>query len=223
LNVLLIPWICMENEEQSLKAIKNTKSKIAMGHLELQGFNVNRSVVMEHGLEANIFKNFTKVFSGHYHTRSDNGTVFYLGNPYEMFWNDVNDPRGFTIFDTETLEHTPIDNPHRLFYNIYYEDTPHQMFDASEYENKIVKVIVRKKSDTKQFEKFIDKLYSANVSELKIVENFQIQESEDFEAFDSEDTMSILNRYIEEAEVNLDKTIVQKLLQEVYQEACELV
>ena len=223
LNVLLIPWICMENEEQSLKAIKNTKSKIAMGHLELQGFNVNRSVVMEHGLEANIFKNFTKVFSGHYHTRSDNGTVFYLGNPYEMFWNDVNDPRGFTIFDTETLEHTPIDNPHRLFYNIYYEDTPYQMFDASEYENKIVKVIVRKKSDTKQFEKFIDKLYSVNVSELKIVENFQIQESEDFEAFDSEDTMSILNRYIEEAEVNLDKTIVQKLLQEVYQEACELV
>ena len=223
LNVLLIPWICMENEEQSLKAIKNTKSKIAMGHLELQGFNVNRSVVMEHGLEANIFKNFTKVFSGHYHTRSDNGTVFYLGNPYEMFWNDVNDPRGFTIFDTETLEHTPIDNPYRLFYHIYYEDTPYQMFDASEYENKIVKVIVRKKSDTKQFEKFIDKLYSTNVSELKIVENFQIQESEDFEAFDSEDTMSILNRYIEEAEVNLDKTIVQKLLQEVYQEACELV
>ena len=223
LNVLLIPWICMENEEQSLKAIKNTKSKIAMGHLELQGFNVNRSVVMEHGLEANIFKNFTKVFSGHYHTRSDNGTVFYLGNPYEMFWNDVNDPRGFTIFDTETLEHTPIDNPYRLFYHIYYEDTPYQMFDASEYENKIVKVIVRKKSDSKQFEKFIDKLYSANVSELKIVENFQIQESENFEAFDSEDTMSILNRYIEEAEVTLDKTIVQKLLQEVYQEACELV
>ena len=223
LNVLLIPWICIENEEQSLKAIKNTKSKIAMGHLEVQGFHVNRSVVMEHGLEANIFKNFIKVFSGHYHTRSDNGTIFYLGNPYEMFWNDVNDPRGFTIFDTETLEHTAINNPYRMFYNIYYEDTPHQMFDVSEYENKIVKVIVRKKSDTKQFEKFIDKLYAANISELKIVENFQIQESENFEAFDSEDTMSILNRYIEEAEVSLDKTIVQKLLQEVYQEACELV
>ena len=223
LNVLLLPWICMENEEQSLKLIRNTKCKVAMGHLELQGFHVNRSVVMEHGLEANIFKNFTKVFSGHYHTRSDNGTVFYLGNPYEMFWNDVNDPRGFTIFDTETLEHTPINNPYRLFYNIYYEDTPHQMFDASEYANKIVKVIVRKKSDTKQFEKFIDKLYASNVSELKIIENFQIQESEDFEAFDSEDTMSILNRYIEEAEVNLDKSVVQKLLQEIYQEACELV
>ena len=224
IDMTFIPWICSENYDETLKVIKKSKAKIAMGHLELKGFRVNKHLVMEdHGLEANLFSNFTKVFSGHYHTRSDNGTVFYLGNPYEMFWNDVNDPRGFHIFDTETLEHTPIDNPHRLFYNIYYEDTPYQMFDASEYENKIVKVIVRKKSDTKQFEKFIDKLYSVNVSELKIVENFQIQESEDFEAFDSEDTMSILNRYIEEAEVNLDKTIVQKLLQEVYQEACELV
>ena len=46
----------------------------------------------------------------------------------------VGDRRGFTIFDTETLEHFHVDNPYRLFYNIYYEDTPHQLFDASEYE-----------------------------------------------------------------------------------------
>jgi hypothetical protein len=223
LNILLLPWICMENEEQSLKMIKKSKAKVIMGHLELQGFRVNRSLVMEHGLEANLFKNFKKVFSGHYHTRSDNGTVFYTGNPYEMYWNDVNDTRGFTIFDTETLEHFYIDNPYKMFYNIYYEDTDHQLFDIRQYENKIVKVIVRKKTDVKQFEKFVDKLYSSNVAELKIIENFEIQESENFEAFESEDTMSILNRYIEEAEVNLDKSIVQKLLQDVYQEACEIV
>ena len=223
LDILLLPWICMENEEQSLKMIKKSKAKVIMGHLELQGFRVNRSLVMEHGLEANIFKNFKKVFSGHYHTRSDNGTVFYTGNPYEIYWNDVNDTRGFTIFDTETLEHFSVDNPYKMFHNIYYEDTDHQLFDVRQYENKIVKVIVRKKTDLKQFEKFIDKLYSSNIAELKIIENFEIQESENFEAFESEDTISILNRYIEEAEVNLDKSIVQKLLQDVYQEACELV
>jgi len=223
LNILLLPWICMENEEQSLKMIKKTKAKIAMGHLELQGFRVNRSIVMEHGLEANLFKNFKKVFSGHYHTRSNNGTVFYLGNPYEIYWTDVNDTRGFTIFDTETLEHTPIDNPYKMFYNIYYEDTNYQTFDTREYENKIVKVVVRKKSDTKKFEKFIDKLYASNIAELKIIENFDIQEPENFEAFENEDTISILNRYIEEAEINLDKSIIQKMMQEIYQEACELV
>jgi hypothetical protein len=223
LNVLFLPWINQENEELSLNTIKKTSCRCAMGHLELQGFRVNRQILMEHGLESKLFEKFETVFSGHYHTRSDNGTVFYLGNPYEMFWTDVGDTRGFHIFDTDTLEKTPINNPFTLFHNIYYEDTNHQTFDTREYENKIVKVIVRKKSDTKKFEKFIDKLYSAGVAELKIVENFQLQESEDFEAFESEDTLSILNRYIEEAEVSLDKSIVQKMIQEIYQEACELV
>jgi len=223
LDVLLLPWICMENEEQSLNMIKKTKAKVAMGHLELQGFSPHRGFIMDHGLESKVFDKFKKVFSGHYHTRSNNGTVFYIGNPYEIYWTDVNDTRGFTIFDTETLEHTPVNNPYKMFHNIYYEDTNYQTFDTREYENKIVKVVVRKKSDTKKFEKFIDKLHASNIAELKIIENFEIQESQDFEAFESEDTISILNRYIEEAEISLDKSIIQKMMQEIYQEACELV
>jgi len=223
LSVLFIPWINQENEASTLKLIEKTKSKVAMGHLELQGFRVNKQVVMEHGFDSKLFDKFQLVFSGHYHTRSNNGTVFYLGNPYEMFWNDVNDKRGFHIFDTETLEKVSIDNPYRLFYNIYYEDTNYQTFDTREYENKIVRIIVRKKSDTKKFEKFVDKLYSSNIAELKVVENFDFQESVDFEPIESEDTMSILSRYVEESEINLDKSLVQKMLQEIYQEACELV
>jgi hypothetical protein len=223
LPILFIPWINQENEEKTLKLIEKTTCSCAMGHLELQGFRVNKQIVMEHGLESKLFGKFSRVYSGHYHTRSDNGVVYYLGNPYEMFWTDVGDTRGFHIFDTETITHKPINNPYRLFYNIYYEDANYQTFDTREYENKIVKVVVRKKSDIKKFEKFIDKLYSSNIAELKVIENFEIKESEDFEAFESEDTLSILNRYIEEAEVNLDKSIVQKLLQEVYQEACEMV
>ena len=223
LNVLFIPWITTDNEEETFKLIKKTDCKVAMGHLELQGFRVNKQVVMDHGHESKLFEKFSHVFSGHYHTRSDDGRIFYLGNPYEMFWNDVGDRRGFTIFDTETLEHFPVNNPYRLFYNIYYEDTNHQTFDTREYENKIVKVIVRKKSDSKKFEKFIDKLYSANVADLKIVENFVVEESEDFEAFESEDTLSILNRYIQEAEINLDKSKIQNIMRSTYQEACELI
>jgi DNA repair exonuclease SbcCD nuclease subunit len=223
LDIMMIPWICSENYDETLNQIKKTKAKIAMGHLELQGFRVNRNLVMEdHGLDPKIFSKFNKVFSGHYHTRSDNGTVFYLGNPYEMFWNDVNDPRGFHIFDTETLSHTPINNPHKLFYNLYYEDTPYQLFDASEYENKIVKVIVRKKSKPKDFEKFIDKLYSVGVQELKIIENFEIQESEHFEIEEDENTIAILHRYVEESEIAFDKTIINGIIQEIYKEACEV-
>ena len=222
LNILFIPWINAENYQDTLNSIKVSDSVCAMGHLELNGFRAHRGHVMEEGMACDVFEKFDKVFSGHYHTRSDNGRIFYLGNPYEMFWNDVNDPRGFTIFDTDTLDFEQIDNPYKLFYNIYYEDTPYQMFDTSEYVGKIVKVIVRKKTEPKKFERFIDKLYSCGIQDLKIVENFTVQENEEFEVEESENTISILNRYIDEAEFDCDSTIIKGILQKVYSQACEV-
>ena len=223
IDVTLIPWICSDNYDQTLKVIKKSKSKVAFGHLELNGFRVNKNLVMEdHGMDAKIFDKFIKVFSGHYHTRSDNGKIFYLGNPYEMFWSDVNDTRGFHIFDTETLEHRPVNNPYKLFYNIYYEDTPHQLFDATEYANKIVKVIVRKKSKPKDFEKFIDKLYNVGVCDLKIIENFDIQENEEFVVDEEENTISILHRYIDESDFQYDKERIKNIFQELYLQSCEV-
>ena len=222
LDILLLPWINSENFEESKEFIDNSKSKIAMGHLEINGFKATRGHMMEDGMDVSIFSKFEKVYSGHFHTRSTDGKIYYLGNPYEMYWNDVNDKRGFHIFDTETLTHTPIDNPYKLFYNIYYEDTPHQTFDSTEYTNKLVKVIVRKKTNTKQFEKFIDKLYSSNVQDLKIIENFVFQENENFEIDEEENTLSILNRYSDESEFESDKNIIKGIFQDLYRQACEV-
>ena len=220
---LFVPWINSENQNKTFELIEESDSPCVMGHLELNGFMATRGHYMEHGMDANIFDKFDRVFTGHYHMRSNQGNVFYLGNPYEMYWNDVNDrERGFHLFDTDTLVHTPVNNPYQIFHNLYYEDTPHQMLDITKYNQKILKVIVRKKSDPKQFEKYIDKLYSSNLAELKIVENFDFTEGEEFEAEESEDTISLLNRYIQESEVDLDKSIVTEILQDVYREACEV-
>ena len=145
-----------------------------------------------------------------------------MGNPYEMFWNDLEDKRGFTIFDTDTLEAFPIDNPYRLFYKVIYEDTKRQIFNYKEYQDKIVKVVVRQKSNDLEFEKFIDGFYNVGVSDLKIIENFQISEPEDLDVVESEDTLSILNRYIDQSEVSLEKK-QSKRFYEVYQESCEIV
>jgi DNA repair exonuclease SbcCD nuclease subunit len=222
IGILFLPWINKENQDKSFKLIKETNCKFAMGHLEFQGFRVNRQVIMEHGLDSKSFEKFDMVFSGHYHTRSDNGKIFYLGNPYEMYWTDVDDTRGFHIFDTETLELIPINNTYKLFYNIYYDDTPLQTFNFSKYKNKIVKVIVRKKSKPKEFDKFIDKLNLAGVEDLKIIENFIIIEKEDFEIDEEENTMSILNRYIDDSEFNLDKGKIKMIFQEIYRQSCEV-
>jgi len=222
LKILMLPWINSENFAETKELIDGCDSKIAMGHLEINGFRATRGHMMENGMDTSVFDKFDRVYSGHFHTRSTDGKIYYLGNPYEMYWNDVNDTRGFHIFDTDTLELTPINNPYKLFYNVYYDDTNYKLFNTSIYKNKIVKVIVRKKSKIKEFEKFIDKLYASGVQDLKIIENFEIQESEEFDINEDENTLSILNRYIEESEFDLDKNIIKNIFQDLYREACEV-
>ncbi len=222
LDILLLPWINESNQKQSFKLIKDTTCNYAMGHLELQGFRAHKNLLMDHGLSGELFAKFKKVFSGHYHTRSDDGRIYYLGNPYEMFWNDVGDRRGFTIFDTENCEHYPIDNPFKLFHVLYYNDESASLLDARPYKNKIVKIVVRNKPRPKEFEKIIDKLHSVGVQDLKIVEDFTIQENEEFSVDDDENTISILNRYIDESEFNYDKKVVKNIFQEIYKQACEV-
>ena len=223
LDILFVPWINEENECQSLELIKNTTCNCAMGHLELTGFRVNRQIVMDHGRESELYSKFTKVFSGHYHTRSDDGRIYYLGNPYEMFWSDAGDRRGFTIFDTETLEHTSIDNPYTMFHLLTYDDDSASLFNATEYQNKIVKVVVKNKNRPKEFDKFLDKLYKSGAQEVKIVENFQIiRDDENCDVDDDENTINILNRYIDDSEINLDKTVIKGIFQNLYREAYEV-
>ena len=224
LDILLLPWINSDNERKTFECIQKSSCKVAMGHLELQGFRVNRQLYMEHGYDSKLFKKFYKVFSGHYHTRSDDGRVFYLGNPYEMFSNDEKDLRGFTIFDTETLEHFHINNPYRMFYSFVYDEDNLQIGkEILECEDKIVKLVVKNKKDYKKFDKFVDNLYGLNPHEVKIVENFEIEELEDCEELESEDTLSILNKYISESEVDMDKYILKSLVQEIYQESHETI
>ena len=62
------------------------------------------------------------MFSGHFHHKSDDGQIYYLGPPYQIYWNDFDDPKGFHIFDTDTRELERIVNPYTLFSKIFYDD-----------------------------------------------------------------------------------------------------
>jgi len=224
-QTLLLPWICQDNYDESMKAIKNTKCKSAFGHLELNGFQLFPGMVQTNAhmnMDVSAFKKLDVVFSGHYHTRSNDGKIFYLGNPYQIFWNDAGDKRGFHIFDTDTYELEFIPNPYTMFEKVYYEDTNYKLYDARHLKDKIVKVIVRKKSSQLEFDKFVDKIDKAGCYDLKVVENFEIDDEEvEFSSEESADTLTLLNKYIEESEFDLDKEVVKNIMKDVYREACE--
>ena len=225
LKLGLLPWICQDNYDESMKAIKNTKCKSAFGHLELNGFQLFPGMVQTNAhmnMDVSAFKKLDVVFSGHYHTRSNDGKIFYLGNPYQIFWNDAGDKRGFHIFDTDTYELEFIPNPYTMFEKVYYEDTNYKLYDARHLKDKIVKVIVRKKTSQLEFDKFVDKIDKAGCYDLKVVENFEIDDEEvEFSTEESADTLTLLNKYIEESEFDLDKEVVKNIMKDVYREACE--
>ena len=223
LNILFIPWINPENEAATYKKIKETKAKVAMGHLELNGFVATHGHVMDAGADFGCYERFHQVFSGHYHTRSSNGKIYYLGNPYEMFWNDVNDKRGFHIYDTETLKLKTINNPFQLYKVINYNDTPRQLTNFTEYTDKIVKVVVRQKTNEKEYNRFMQALDKARPVDVKIVERTDHLAVADEFIDQTEDTMTLLTKYIDELDTDLDTIRIKKVISDTYTEALECI
>ena len=223
LPILFIPWINSENDAKTYQMIKDSKCRVAMGHLELNGFVATHGHVMDVGADFECYNKFKHVFSGHYHTRSNNGSIYYLGNPYEMFWNDVNDKRGFHIYDTDTLKLKTINNPYAMYKIIHYANTPRQMTNFEQYRDKIVKVVVREKDDDKAYDMFMQSLSKASPYDIKVVERTVNMLAPDEDIAQSEDTMTLLNTYIDDLSTDLNKSKIKDILRETYQQACEVL
>tara|TARA_B110000902_G_scaffold76395_1_gene90865 strand:+ start:12086 stop:13147 length:1062 start_codon:yes stop_codon:yes gene_type:complete len=223
LPILFVPWICPENEEESLKAITESQAQICMGHLEVKGFEMHKGHFQDHGLEMDLFKRFEKVYSGHYHRKSDNGTIFYLGTQYEITWSDYQCPKGFHVFDTNTRELTRIPNPISMFKKILYNDkvNSYSTMDISEYENCFIKVIVEEKTDVNQFGDFIDRLHNEiHTNEVNVIEDsYNINSTADVNIVDQgEDTLSFLQNYINSLDTKLDKNKMNSIVKDLYSE-----
>ena len=221
-SICMMPWICPENYQESLDHIKNTKAEICMGHFEIAGFAMYRGMESHDGLAKETFEKFDLVFSGHYHHRSSDKHIHYLGNPYELTWQDYNDPRGFHLFDLDTRELEFICNPYRMFERIEYNDKDQDPIDLDviELEQKYVKLVVVNKTDFYKFDKFIQKLYNKGCYEIKIIEDMsEFQDGEIGEEINLEDTLSVLANYIDSVETDVNKEQIKTFMRTLYTEA----
>ena len=226
--ILLMPWINANNYNESMDALKNAQSDILMGHLEIDGFAMNaNAMVCDGGWDKDSFKRFETVFSGHFHHKSDDGQIYYLGAPYEIYWNDCDDPKGFHIYDTATKELERIVNPFTLFKKIYYDDSQndYSKHDVAQYKDHYVKVIVVNKKDLYEFDKFTDKLLKADCHEVKIIEDFSELDASNVSddiVENTEDTLTLLDKYIDELDITLSKDRLKNTMKSLYNEAQDL-
>ena len=225
--ILMMPWINPQNEIYSFGMMDETKADTMMSHLEVVGFEMHGGHTSESGFDKEQFKKFDTVFSGHYHKKSDDGQIYYLGTPYQMTWSDYNCSKGFHVFDTETRQLTRIVNPQKIFEKIYYDDTQEDYdgHDVDQYKSKYVKLVVVNKNDLYKFDKFTDKLFKADCHEVKIIEDFTDLDANtvsDDIVENTQDTMTLLGKYIDDLDVNLDKTKLKGDISKLYHEAQDL-
>jgi len=227
--VLMLPWICDENRDICLQKIRTTPASIVMGHLELAGFEMYRGSMVSHGDDRSIFSRHDMVLSGHYHHRSSDGSIYYLGSHAEFTWSDYNDQKGFHILDTDTRELTFIPNPYTMFAKFWYDDlsktSPPECFDLNAFAGKIVKIIVQNKTDLYKFDRFIDAFEKVGVLEMQIVEdhlNLGVVEDEEI-INEAESTIGIFKKYIDQVNSpNLNKEKLEQTIVELYNEAISI-
>lgn len=225
-KVGLVPWINSENYVEFTKFIANCDAPILGGHFELIGFDMMKGMPNTHGMGTELFSRFETVLSGHFHTKSSQGNIHYLGSQMEFTWADADDPKYFHILDTETREITPVLNPFTLFEKIVYDDTKidYNSVDVSQYANKFIKVVVVNKTDLYGFDKFIDRLQDVDTYELKIAETFAefAGDSVNDEEVSVEDTTELLDTYVDSVATDLDKGKIKTLMKTLYVEAQDL-
>lgn len=222
-----MPWVCSGNYEESIDLIKNTKKDIMFGHFEIDGFEMIRGQFCSGGLDRKLFEKFDMVFSGHFHHKSDNGTVYYTGNPYQTNWLDYKDPRGFHIFNFDNRELTFIQNPYEMFHKFFYNDVDWTLeevneMDFDEWQQAYVKIVVENKTNPFFFDIILDKMYKSGVGNINVVESFaELDDDEDI-VDEAQDTISILSTYIEGLETNVDKKRLDLLMRSLYNESLTL-
>ena len=227
-DMAFIPWLTEENDYKFYDLVSDPGVQVAFGHLEVSGFEMHSGILSQTGISKTIFNKFEMVMSGHFHKRSTDGHIYYLGCPYQMSWADANDIKGFHTFDTTTRELEFIPNKKNIFEKIHYNDktTNYKDVEVSKYHQKFVKVFVENRDDYYAFDKFLDRLYNdISVHDLKVIEDFS-DLSVDFVSDDivkeSQDTLSLLDRYVDDIPTDLDKERIKTKLKSLYIEAGDI-
>ena len=153
--------------------------------------------------------------------KSKKDNVTYLGNPYQLYWNDFGCKRGFHVFDTDTLKTTFYRNPFDTFHKLYYNDGV-ALPDPTELQGTFVKLIVEEKGDYAKFDYTVKCLQDMGLGDLKIIEDLSVELEGNDSVLETEDTMTLLDNYIDEIDLKVNKSNIKNVMRSLYMEASEL-
>ena len=113
-----------------------------------------------------------------------------------------------------------------MFFKVYYDDLNKSMDEAivhdfSALKDTFVKVIIKNKTNPYWFDLFIERLEKSGIQNLQVVEdhlNLNLEKDETI-VNEAEDTLTILNGYIDQLDLKHNKQEVKNVLHQLYSEA----
>lgn len=202
-NCDYIPFITSDNVSDITEKLLSTKSKYSFMHAEFSGFPFDKTRIAETSerIARSYFNKYKKVFSGHYHIRSEKDNILYVGTPMQLTWIDYNVEKYIYILNTDTGELTEYEIPFKLYEQfILDEDSYKENCSIEKLKDKRVKILYNEDIDKKWFQAVQTKFSECNCDSLqyiKLKKNNDIKESKEINLDESENLLVSLNKYVD--------------------------
>lgn len=169
-RIALMQWgIDTQDELRSLDYIQS--SDFLFAHTSVVGAIYSGSRAVEHGNTDEVFYKYGKVYSGHIHTSQVIKNIRFVGSPYELTRNDINNPKSIWCVDFKTGQEFSILNDYSpKFLRFNYREIENRSVDEINklFKNNFVDVVVDSEmKDTKQFDLLNKKLSNVESRNFK--------------------------------------------------------
>ena len=218
-KIVMVPWV-VDNVE-FVREFHKMSCDVCLGHFNILGFHFNKFKKSDDGIQGKMFGKCKKVFTGHFHIRNTQhwqGTeIIYIGSPYQLTRNDIDENRGFTLLDLDNLEYEFIDNNTSLKYiNLKFPEK----FTKKQITNNIIDVHVEydETYSEEKINKYINKIegYGPATNPNLFVENTSELNGElDLTNYNIGSMLDLMREYVNSLEIN-NKEEIYKILIELY-------
>ena len=214
----LVPWVSSGNYQEIVHFIEKSTSDYMLCHMEFAGAIMTPGVVCsESQLDSNLTNKYKRILSGHFHLRSERGNVTYIGNPYEITWGDVNQPKGFVLFDPKSNKLEYINNPFSIFLKLFiYKESDLHSVDVSACAQKHIKLYTSSSIKSKDIENLVSRIEKQGVLSLVVQDMKMELDDVTMITTDFPDTLHYIKDFVDKLynhqniQLNKDR-LVQKL------------
>jgi DNA repair exonuclease SbcCD nuclease subunit len=154
------------------------KADITFGHFEINYFKMNTFALCDDGYNAeDLLDKSSLIISGHFHLRDtklyDSGKIVYVGNPFQMDFNDAGTTKGYYILDLNSKEMEFFENkfsPKHHNLNLSFLISEKTITDKVRdmFLNNLVKLKIDRRVTPDDLEFLINKFKSLNPIQLNV-------------------------------------------------------